>query len=146
MNPEGQGSEKEGSSLNRKSDYGKEAKQLLEAIKVRYIQQTILKYQLLYVQYLCQVTGETYGLGIPILLLRGSSSQRLPVHFRSNELHGCGKLAKPFFFSNIEDLKIFDSKENPGKMVESFRSFIIRYWLLKRNFSDKYFWCYHRAQ
>ncbi|XP_062902863.1 bifunctional 3'-5' exonuclease/ATP-dependent helicase WRN isoform X2 [Mobula hypostoma] len=55
---------------NETDDFGKEAYQLLTAI--------------------C-VLGEKFGLGVPVLFLRGSYSQRLPEKHRNHHLFGSGK-------------------------------------------------------
>ncbi|KAM5310956.1 bifunctional 3'-5' exonuclease/ATP-dependent helicase WRN isoform 2-T2 [Glossophaga mutica] len=51
-------------------DFGPQAFQLLSAISV---------------------LGEMFGIGVPILFLRGSTSQRLPDHYRTHRLFGSGK-------------------------------------------------------
>uniref|UniRef100_A0A4W3IBU3 DNA 3'-5' helicase n=1 Tax=Callorhinchus milii TaxID=7868 RepID=A0A4W3IBU3_CALMI len=51
-------------------DFGKEARQLLSAVSA---------------------LGEKCGLGVPVLLLRGSHSQRLPIWNRKSPLFGIGK-------------------------------------------------------
>ncbi|XP_028382700.1 Werner syndrome ATP-dependent helicase isoform X1 [Phyllostomus discolor] len=37
------------------------------------------------------VLGEMFGIGVPILFLRGSTSQRLPDHYRTHRMFGSGK-------------------------------------------------------
>ncbi|XP_078259913.1 bifunctional 3'-5' exonuclease/ATP-dependent helicase WRN isoform X2 [Rhinoraja longicauda] len=55
---------------NEMQDFGKEVYQLLTAI--------------------C-ILGERFGIGVPVLFLRGSHSQRLPEHHRNHHLFGSGK-------------------------------------------------------
>lgn len=66
-----------------KRDYTKEARQLLEAIIG---------------------TGERYGISVPICLLRGSVSQKLPEYLRKGKLYGVGKARTEAFWKAFSRL------------------------------------------
>ncbi|XP_066091205.1 bifunctional 3'-5' exonuclease/ATP-dependent helicase WRN isoform X2 [Saccopteryx bilineata] len=64
-------------------DFGSQAFQLLSAVNI---------------------LGETFGIGVPILFLQGSSSQRIPDKYRSHRLFGAGKDRKRCWWKALSHL------------------------------------------